>query len=523
MISLEVISSAMYEAMRLAATNLPPDIEGALMAALEEETDPLARRHMQVSLENARAASEGEGLVCADTGFPLFFLTAGSRTAVEGGFGALSRSARDATARATAESFLRPTMVDPLTRQNPGNNLGPGMPKIELRFEGDGDGLDIIAAPKGGGSEIFGTFYRMMYPSDGEAGILKFAIDTIRDGCYAGKICPPAIVGVGIGGTADLCMKLAKEAALLRPVRRAHPDPRVAAIEKKLYAAARALGLGPMGSAGINSVLAVHVDTAMTHTAALPVAVNAQCLVGRRWRAMVSGDGQADPFYAVPCEDNEWTCGVPPLGLFAACNTAPGVQCSEGAAGSACEKPAIYRCQPPAAGFRCHLSRFTCGTVYDFDCQTGASECSYPGEDGLAFTCSAGHEFSCMTPGGEDQLFECGGTGFKCAAGGTLCGEGSTGQYNLNDHDPGDFTCGSLGPTTPAEFECLQHKFSCAGLDDFICETNGNDVAFTCTHPFTGCVPGGDGGVFKCDRGIPQQFQCLNGFAGCQPTSRFQG
>ena len=183
-------------------------------------------------------------------------------------------------------------MVDPLTRDNPGGNVGPGMPKVDLRFAGQGDGLDIVAAPKGGGSEIFGTFYRMLYPADGEAGICKFAIDAIREGCYAGKICPPAIVGVGIGGTADLCMKMAKEAALLRPVRRPHPDARVADMERKLYAAARGLGLGPMGSEGVNAVMAVHVETAVTHTAALPVAVNAQCLVGRRWRATVSADGQ---------------------------------------------------------------------------------------------------------------------------------------------------------------------------------------------------------------------------------------
>ena len=293
MISRGTIVSAMYEATRLAATNLPPDVEAALVAALAEETDPLARAHLQVSLENAREAAQGAGLVCADTGFPLLFVTAGSRTEIAGGFGALRDAAGEATARATHDNFLRPTMVDPLTRDNPGNNVGPGMPKVELRFEGDGDGLDIIAVPKGGGSEIFGTFYRMMYPSDGEPGILKFAIDAIRDGCYAGKICPPVIVGIGIGGTADLCMKLAKEAALLRPVRRPHPDPRVAAIEEKLYSAARRLGLGPMGAAGTNSVMAVHVETAMTHTAGLPVAVNAQCLVGRRWRAIISSDGEA--------------------------------------------------------------------------------------------------------------------------------------------------------------------------------------------------------------------------------------
>ena len=291
MIARELIASAMYEAMRLAATQLPPDVEAALLAALEAENDPLARRHIEVSLGNARAAAEGEGLVCADTGFPLFFITAGSRTRIEGGFGALHDAAAEATARATADAYLRPTMVDPLTRANPGDNVGPGMPRVLLSFEGDGDGLEITAAPKGGGSEIFGTFYRMMYPSDGEAGILSFVLDAIREGCYAGKICPPAIVGVGIGGTADLCMSLAKEAAVLRPIGRANPDPNVAALERKLFDAARSLGIGAMGAAGTSAVMAVNVETAVTHTAALPVAVNAQCLVGRRWRASISAGG----------------------------------------------------------------------------------------------------------------------------------------------------------------------------------------------------------------------------------------
>jgi fumarate hydratase subunit alpha/L(+)-tartrate dehydratase alpha subunit len=181
-------------------------------------------------------------------------------------------------------------MVDPLTRDNPGDNIGPGMPKVELKFVGHGDGLEIIAAPKGGGSEIFGTFYRMLFPSDGESGIMKFIIDSIKDGCYAGKICPPAIIGVGIGGTADLCVKMAKEAALLRPVGQRNRNPRVAELEEKLMRATRKMGIGPMGSRGINAVIGLHIETAMTHTAALPVAVNAQCLVGRRWKAVVSAD-----------------------------------------------------------------------------------------------------------------------------------------------------------------------------------------------------------------------------------------
>lgn len=290
-ISVETITRAMCEAVRLASTRLPRDVEQALEAALNEETDELARQHLSVSLQNARAAERGEGLVCADTGYPLFFVTAGSRTKIEGGFGSLWAAAQAATRRATDDSYLRPTMVHPLDRSNPGHNIGLGMPRVDLKFLGDGAGLQIIACPKGGGSEIFGTFYRMLYPSDGETGILKFVIDSIIDGSYAGKVCPPAIVGIGIGGTADLCMKMAKEAALLRPVGSRHPDARVAAIEQKILHASRALGLGPMGSAGINAVMAVHAEVAHTHTAALPVAVNAQCLVGRRWKALVSQQG----------------------------------------------------------------------------------------------------------------------------------------------------------------------------------------------------------------------------------------
>jgi L(+)-tartrate dehydratase alpha subunit len=293
MIMKTTLLSVMYEAMRLAATRLPPDVEAALVLARSEETDALTKLHLDTSLENARLAAAGEGLVCADTGFPLFFVKVGSQTSIEGGHETLWTSARQAVRQATKDNYLRPTMVDPLSRMNPGDNVGPGMPKVELVFEGDGDGLEILAAPKGGGSEIFGTFYRMLYPSDGIPGIMKFVIESIRDACYAGKVCPPAIVGVGIGGTSDLCMKRAKEAALLRAVGSSNPDPVQQDMEDRLLEASCKLGIGAMGSKGINAVMAVHIATAVTHTAALPVAVNAQCLVGRRWYAKVKSDGTA--------------------------------------------------------------------------------------------------------------------------------------------------------------------------------------------------------------------------------------
>ena len=291
MISKRIVVNAMYEAMKKAATTMPPDIETKLREALAEETNPLARQHLELSLENARLADAGHGLVCGDTGFPLFFIKACGETRIEGGFAMLWDAAVKATQRCTKEAFLRPTMVDPLTRDNPGDNTGKGMPRVELSFDGPSGGLEIMAVPKGGGSEIFGTFYKMMFPADGKAGIKKFVLGCVKDACYAGKICPPAIIGVGIGGTADSCMRLAKKAALTRPVGESNPDNEVGKLECELLAATRELGIGPMGSAGINCVMGMHIETALTHTAALPVAVNAQCLVGRRWKAVVDNDG----------------------------------------------------------------------------------------------------------------------------------------------------------------------------------------------------------------------------------------
>lgn len=294
MITKTILENTIYEAMRLAATQMPPDVRNALEIAQAEETDPLAKAHLLSCLKNAEQAAAGAGLVCGDTGFPLFFIKVGENVEIEGGIPSLYLAAEQATARATADNFLRPTMVDPLSRKNPGNNLGFGMPKVEISFGGTNQQVEIIAAPKGGGSEIFGTFYRMLFPSDGKAGVKKFIIECIKDSCYAGKICPPAIVGVGIGGTADLCMKLAKEAALLRPVGSVNRDPVIAELEGELMAASRQLGIGPMGSRGINCVIGLHLALAVTHTAALPVAVNAQCLVGRRWRGWIDAYGEAN-------------------------------------------------------------------------------------------------------------------------------------------------------------------------------------------------------------------------------------
>lgn len=291
-ITKELLKEVLYTAMCRASTIIPSDVKGALEKALSEETDPLARKHLELTLKNSEQAAAGEGLVCADTGFPLFFIKANNSVQLEGGFGMLWEAAKCATARATKESFLRPTMVNPIDRSNPGDNIGEEMPQVHLEFDDGIDGIEIIAVPKGGGSEIFGTFYRMFFPSDGLAAVKKFVVDSIYQGCYAGKICPPAIVGVGIGGTADVCMKIAKTAATLIPLGSCNQDQEIAKLEKELLASLRNIGLGPMGSRGVNAVLGLNIKTAATHTAALPVAVNAQCSICRRHRAIVKDNGE---------------------------------------------------------------------------------------------------------------------------------------------------------------------------------------------------------------------------------------
>lgn len=285
-----VIADAMYNSMRFAVTKVPPDVFSALDMALKEETDPLARMHLETFFKNAQLAFDRRGLICGDTGFPMYFIKIGNSAKLQGSISGIIETAAKITSRLTSEAFLRPTMVEPLTRKNPGNNTGNGMPITEISFSDDIQGVEIIAAPKGGGSEIFGTFYRMLFPSDGIEGVKAFVIDCIKESCYAGKTCPPAIVGVGIGGTSDLCMSIAKKAAILRKVGARNMNPRIAELEQEIFQASRKLGIGPMGSKGINNILSLHIETANTHTAALPVAFNAQCLIGRRWKAIISND-----------------------------------------------------------------------------------------------------------------------------------------------------------------------------------------------------------------------------------------
>ena len=291
MISIAAIEEAGMEIMRRAAIDIPDDYRDGIRAMAEKEENELSRFVLDSMLENWEAAEADRRAMCADTGLPRYFVKVGNEARIEGGFIALERALREATARATHEVPLRPNRVHPLTRVDHNNNVGIGAPEIEYSFEPDGDWIDITTVHKGG---LFGTDYRILFPTDGIDGIKRFFLDVLVQFGRRGLSCQPAIVGVGIGGSKDTAMSLGKQAACLRVVGERNPDPEIAALEEELIALGNEIGMGPMGFAGSSMVVDCHIEVAYTHTGALPVSIHNFCLSSRRAVARLGADGAID-------------------------------------------------------------------------------------------------------------------------------------------------------------------------------------------------------------------------------------
>lgn len=292
MITAELIEKAAFRAIVKGATNVSPDVREAFRRAIEAEGDPGAREGLEKTLESIRLAGEQRLPACADTGWPIFFIKTGNEVRIEGGFMALEEAVRSAVRRATREGFIRATMKDPLSGYDPGDNIGPNIPDFSYRFV-PGEDLEISYCAKGGGSECFGgTRQKVVAFADGTAGIEKFVIDAFTDAARAGAICPPSVIGVGIGGTANVAANLAKEAATLRLVGSHHPDPRIQTMEERLLRGINGLGFGILGAGGSCSALAVNVEYAYTHIAGIVVAISCNCMVARRATVKIDRDLQ---------------------------------------------------------------------------------------------------------------------------------------------------------------------------------------------------------------------------------------
>jgi L(+)-tartrate dehydratase alpha subunit len=270
---------------------LPADIKKALQEAFAAETDSLACLHIKTFLENADLGEKRETFVCPDTGWVFFYVKIGDNVEFEGGLSSLQAIAGEVVAHMSEVGNLRPTLADPITRKNVDSNVGDHFPKVEIIPDPSVETVEVTAVTKGGGSEISGTYFRMLLAADGMNGVFRFVIDSYLSSSYGGKTCPPNIIGVGIGGTADVCMELAKKAASLRLIGDRHPDPAVAKLETDLLSALNALGIGPMGTGGKVGVLDLHIEKGLVHTGALPVAFNAHCCLTRRATGRLTSDG----------------------------------------------------------------------------------------------------------------------------------------------------------------------------------------------------------------------------------------
>jgi len=291
MIPNETIEKAAYDVMTKAAIDIPEDYLNGIKGMVDMEKGDLSAFVLKAMLDNWEAATEDRRPMCADTGLPRYYVKVGNEAKFDGGFIGIERALRSATARATHDVPLRPNRVHPLWRTEHNNNVGLNAPEVEWSFEPDADWVDVTTVHKGG---LFGTDYRMLFPGDGIDGIKRFFLDTLIAFGKRGLACQPAIVGVGLGGSKDICMVLGKQAACLRPVGDKNPDPKVAELEDELKELGNNIGMGAMGFVGSSMCVDVHVECGFTHTGGMPISVHTFCLSSRRATARIHADGSVE-------------------------------------------------------------------------------------------------------------------------------------------------------------------------------------------------------------------------------------
>jgi fumarate hydratase subunit alpha/L(+)-tartrate dehydratase alpha subunit len=278
------VEEAAKELYIRALKRLPPDVKQGFEALAGSERDAGARRMLGTMIHNIAVAEDTDNLLCQDTGIPIYNVWIGRGVEIDGV--QLKDAIRRGCERATREYPLRSSVVHPISRINQHTSSGRGVPVIHIDFSVD-RGLVIEMIPKGSGSEN-NSWLRMAVPAEGVDAIKIFVVDCVLEA--GGKTCPPTIIGVGVGGTADLCVHLAKIAAT-RPLGSRCEDAEGATLERELTQAVNLLGVGPQGLGGDSTAFAVHVETAATHITMNPVAVNMQCHSARRARAFFSEKG----------------------------------------------------------------------------------------------------------------------------------------------------------------------------------------------------------------------------------------
>jgi fumarate hydratase subunit alpha/L(+)-tartrate dehydratase alpha subunit len=284
-VDLKQVEEAAKELYIRALKILPPDIKEGFKRLDAGETHSTGKAILGTMIRNIQVAEDTSNLLCQDTGIPIYNVTIGARVEVDGY--RLKQAITKGCERATREHPLRSSVVHPVTRRNEHTSCGREIPVIHVDFEQAPEILSIEMIPKGSGSEN-NSWLRMAVPADGVDAIKTFVVDCVLEA--GGKTCPPTIVGVGVGGTADLCVHLSKVAAT-RPLGTRCDDAEGAKLEEQLSRAVNQLGVGPQGLGGDSTSFAVHVEVAATHITMNPVAVNMQCHSARRARATFTPQG----------------------------------------------------------------------------------------------------------------------------------------------------------------------------------------------------------------------------------------
>ncbi|NQT25237.1 fumarate hydratase [candidate division KSB1 bacterium] len=258
--------------------HLRQDVIDRIQSCRDQETSTIGRQVLGQILENADVARTSAMPICQDTGATVVLLKVGQDVHITGG--SLSEAIHEGVRQGYEEGFLRKSIVqDPFRRTNTGDNT-PAFIHTEIV---PGDQLKITIIPKGGGSENMSEA-RMLTPSQGLEGVKQFVINRVR--ISGGNPCPPVIVGVGIGGTLEVCTFLAKK-AIIRPIGQRHPDSFYAELETSLLNEINQLGIGPQAFGGRCTALEVFVEVRPCHIASLPVAVNMQCHAARHGEAVL--------------------------------------------------------------------------------------------------------------------------------------------------------------------------------------------------------------------------------------------
>lgn len=298
---LELEYSQVYDLLHKMCTSISPDDLCLMRRAAEKETNPEAKTFLETMLKNVELAGKTDKPVCQSPGYPSVWIRWGE--AVQPNLTNLMGNITAAVIQATKEGYIRPSIVHPLTRFNPGDSSGKGVPNYELRYEKDLPYCEIVVSAKGCGAELPNVAKILTPATLGKnfKGLKKLVLDTVvgNEGFMGarGYPCPPFSIGIGLGGQMDVAAKLSREAISTRNWMDHNPDPLFDELEQELLADINKLGNGPAGIGGDTTALAVKIGWASTHTAICPVVINFHCWVARRFGIRFYADGHTEELF----------------------------------------------------------------------------------------------------------------------------------------------------------------------------------------------------------------------------------